>query len=55
MNKQMIEAGAVGTGGLAALGHFCEMIQPILADLSYAAAIIVGIGTAWKMYRSRNK
>jgi hypothetical protein len=50
MNKHIVEAGAVATGGLAAIGHFCEMIQPILADVSYAAAIIVGIVTVWKQF-----
>jgi hypothetical protein len=40
VNKHFMEA-AVGVGGLAAIGHFCAMIEPLLADLSYAAAIIV--------------
>lgn len=53
MNKHLLEIGAVSTGGLAALGHFCEMIQPILADLSYAAAIIVAAVTIWKKFRSK--
>lgn len=36
------EVGAVGVGGLAAIGHFAHLIEPLLADLSYLAAIIVG-------------
>lgn len=50
MNKHIVEAGAIATGGLAAAGHFCEMIQPILADVSYAAAIIVGAITIWQKF-----
>jgi hypothetical protein len=56
MNKQaVVEVGAIGTGALAAFGHFCAMIEPILADLSYAAAFVVGVLTAWKMFRNRDK
>ena len=52
MNKQEIMGiGAIGTGGLAAAGHFAELIQPILADVSYAAAIIVGIVTIWRQFK----
>jgi hypothetical protein len=46
MNKhEAMGVGAISTGGLAALGHFADMIQPILADMSYMAAIIVGVWT----------
>ena len=55
MNKQVVEAGAIGTGTLAALGHFAALIEPILADLSYAAAFVVGCLTAYKMFRNRDK
>jgi hypothetical protein len=55
MNKHVIEVGAIATGGLAAVGHFCELIQPILADVSYAAAIVVGIVTLIQKWRNRNK
>jgi hypothetical protein len=52
VNKQeMMGVGAIGTGGLAAVGHFCALIEPILADVSYAAAIIVGIVTIWRQFK----
>ena len=51
--SELMGVGAIGTGGLAAMGHFCEMIQPILADVSYAVAIIVGVWTAWHMIRKK--
>lgn len=55
MNKHLVEAGAVGTGTLAAMGHFFAMIEPILADLSYAAGFAVGVATVWKIFRNRDK
>jgi len=54
MNKhEVMGVGAISTGGLAALGHFADMVQPILADISYLAAIIVGVWTIYHKIRNR--
>jgi hypothetical protein len=47
MNKNTLEVGAVSVGGLAAIGHFCAVIQPILADFAYLGAIVVAIITVF--------
>lgn len=54
MNKHDMTNGAIGVGGLAALGHFADMIQPILADLSYLGAIVLGAWTLYHKWQHRN-
>jgi hypothetical protein len=52
MNKQSLEVvGVVSVGGLAAIGHFCAEIQPILADFAYLAAIVTAAVTAYRTWR----
>jgi hypothetical protein len=60
VNKQAVEgaalaAGATVTGGLAAAGHFFAMIEPILADFSYAAAILVAVVSIYYKIRNRGE
>jgi hypothetical protein len=55
MNKNALEVGAVSVGGLAAFGHFCSMVQPILADFSYMAAIIIACVTIYQKGKNKDK
>jgi hypothetical protein len=41
MSDHPNQVAAVGVGALVGIGHFAHMIEPILADLSYLAAIVV--------------
>ncbi len=54
-NDSVSETGAIGVGGLAALGHFAHMVEPVLADLSYLAAIAVGALTVYYKLRHKGK
>jgi hypothetical protein len=46
---------AVSVGALAAAGHFLKDLEPILASLSYLAAIAVAVVTIFFKIRDRNK
>lgn len=50
-----VAAGATVSGGLAAAGHFFAMIEPILADCSYAAAILVAVVSIYFKIRNRGQ
>ncbi len=48
-------ASAVMVGALAGAGHFLTELEPILASLSYIAAICVAIVTIFFKIRDRSK
>jgi len=49
------EVAAVGVGGLAGIGTFLSTIEPILADISYIAAIVLAGVTLYFKFKDRNK
>lgn len=53
MNKHISEVGVASVGALAAAGHFAALIEPILADLSYGAAVVVAAVTIWVKLRNK--
>jgi hypothetical protein len=52
-SHNIVEVGAVGVGALVGLGQLLALVQPFLADVSYAAAIIVAGVTVY--YKIKNK
>jgi hypothetical protein len=46
---------AVGVGALAGAGGLLTHLEPILASLSYIAAIVVAFVTLYFKFRDRNK
>lgn len=53
VNKHISEVGVASVGALAAAGHFAALIEPILADLSYGAAVVVAAVTIWVKLRNK--
>lgn len=54
MNEHPTAVSAVSVGGLIGVAHFMHMIEPILADLSYLAAIIVAGVTVYCKLRKNS-
>jgi hypothetical protein len=46
---------AVGVGALAGAGSLLTHLEPILASLSYLAAIVVAVVTLYFKFRDRRK
>lgn len=54
MSSDHVEmTGAVSVGGLVGIAHFMHMLEPILADVSYVAAIVVAALTIWQKFRKK--
>lgn len=51
MSDHPVTVGAAGVGGFIGLAHFANIVEPILADLSYVAALVVAAVTIFKALR----
>lgn len=55
MNTHPVNVAAISVGALAGLGSFLSQIEPVLASLSYLAAIAVALVTIFFKIKDRNK
>ena len=55
MTAHTTEVGAVSVGALLGIGKFIAMVEPLLADLSYIAAIAVAVVTIYYKIKSHGK
>ncbi len=53
MNANHTDVTAVSVGALAGAGHLLNSFEPLLADLSYFAAIVLAVITIY--YKVKNK